>query len=315
MADQFSNIEGFGEAAQVTMSEAPMDSVKQAEQSVINLIKHDANYAALRGSRSNDLKVTKILGFSDRGNLVDKTQEIIRDSIKAGTLHVLAADDNQTAFASFGEDGLLHGNVEPLTGTSKKYKAPFREGEDMMKNNKENRFRRVANEAENVGYEVQNVSNEPIVYRATSWVKDENGRFVPNEHEETIAPGAKVYLTRKELAMITIAVPFNMSLANGHVTLKKSKDPADALDLSNCYFGFDKNAQMDINSPDVKILIHNKKKVNGTTQYIVKPEFEEKFGYLNNAKDVERKQRAKTGITISRYEITAQQLREKLGMA
>lgn len=148
-----------------------------------------------------------------------------------------------------------------------------------------------------VGYEVKNVSDTPIAYKTEVFTQGADGVFTGTPTDRVLQPGETAYLTRQFMTMLTAAPEFSFTLANGHITKgsgAKMSDP-DKQFLSSFYFSFNKDSQKSVNDDEVKLNIAEK--VDG--KWVVKPEFTEVFGDLNNAKAPKAK--APKATKINRY--------------
>lgn len=295
-----------------------VEILKQAAKELTVKIQSDPNYAAIRDSRCQDLRVLKILGYGDSGTLSNRTMEFIQRAVDDGTVKVLDADSADLGYVE-EIDGTLHGTVRLAKGNGKdKYEYPYKKGETLQTpSGKPNTYRKVVNQPDNVGYLVENVSDKPIEYVTCVYSPNEAGEWVGQEIKKTIAPGKQVAIARAYLTRLALNEEFNLNLANGTIVCKMDGGDAKEL-LSKAYFIFDRKMGMDVNSPEVKILIHEEVMVNGSKTFKVRPEYEETFGYLNNQADKKsprsRASKANDAIKPSSNEIKAHLLRQKLGM-
>ena len=125
-----------------------------------------------------------------------------------------------------------------------------------------------------VGYQLTNIGQQPIPYTTEEFTKDANGVFVGNVVEKTIAPGQTVNISRKYLAVLTSKPEFSFTLSNGKIVSPKRNFNNISDQLSAHYFKFDDDTK--VNDDSVKIRIDDND--------VVKPEFQDVFGYLNNPK-------------------------------
>lgn len=324
---EFDNLEGFGAEAEVTgeadvtvdttaVADGKNEKRKEAARELSNRIKTDAEYMEKRFSRSKDLRVINVLGFGKSGSLKNKTDEYIDKAVEAGTVKVLPADSEEDGVVEM-VDGVLHGTAK-LAGSklSDKYIPPFKKGEPRKgADGKANTFRRLANAPENVGYIVKNVSDTPIEYTTTLYTQDETGKFVGNDVKKNLMPNEEIAISRANLTKLTLRDEFNLTLENGTIIAKTNAKSVEEL-FTNPYFQFSRESGMDVNSPEVKKLIHDTQNVNGETVYVVKDEYIELFGYLNNKEEKAPKaKRAKANvIKPNNTEITAHYLRTIAGM-
>lgn len=146
------------------------------------------------------------------------------------------------------------------------------------------------------GYEVENIGSEAIEYKTEVWTKDENGKYVGEVVKRTFAPGQVIFLTRQYMTMLCAIPEISFTLANGKIIRKKPKAGNNKQvtlvdELKSYYFSFDKDETTGIapqvNDDEVKLAID----VDG----VVKDEYVETFGYLNNPKEAKAAStRAKT---------------------
>ena len=176
---------------------------------------------------------------------------------------------------------------------------------DRMKTTKDNRV--LASTSTIVGYRVQNVGTEPIKYITESWVKDESGKYVPTKTEKVMAPGATADLTRQYMTMFCAQPEISFQLKNGKV-IKGSGSKGDKgvkAELASYYFAFAKDAdgnKKQVNDDDVKLNVGVK---NDEGKWVVKPEFEEAFGFLNNAHEAAKSGKRSKGSEFNAQDIAA----------
>lgn len=166
-----------------------------------------------------------------------------------------------------------------------------------------------------VGYLVQNVGDVPIPYVTEEFEKNSEGIWVGRKTEKVLAPGEKVALSRKYMTIFCARPEISFSLKNGKIVTKAPKDSKhrdlEAL-LESYYFVFN-DPNLKVNSDEVKVNIGQKKKMpDGTVKWVVKPEFEKTFGYLNNPKVSERKTRAKSSTKFTAQQLAANYINKLL---
>lgn len=128
-----------------------------------------------------------------------------------------------------------------------------------------------------VGYTIENVGTEAIKYVTEVFAQDETGKYVGSKVEKTLAPGQQANISRSYLAMLTAKPEFAFKLANGTLVSKgTSKGELEDI-LSKFYFSFDKDLGINVNDDEIKVTIDD--------EGVVKPEYVEAFGYLNNPKE------------------------------
>lgn len=152
--------------------------------------------------------------------------------------------------------------------------------------------RKVQGVSKIIGYKIKNIGEEPIKYRTSKWTLDEaTGVFVENKVEKTLAPGEVANLSRLYITMLGARPEFSNKFANGKLVKSSSsakvKEDLVAL-LESYHFVFspvvDENGnetKKEVHGADVKISISKK---NEEGKDVVIPEYEEDFGFLNNAK-------------------------------
>lgn len=149
---------------------------------------------------------------------------------------------------------------------------------------KESKERKLIPTSQIVGYRVKNVGTEPIKYKTEEWKKGNNGSYESTVVEKEVKPGEQVDLTRQYMTMLCAKPEISLTLANGKVIRGSRAKSASTLkeELESYYFRFDRDEKgklKQINDEGVKINVGNK--VKGA--WVVKDEFVETFGYLNNA--------------------------------
>lgn len=174
----------------------------------------------------------------------------------------------------------------------------------------------LVNTALNVGYIVKNTSKTPIEYAGEEWKLDEaTGRYVSVGTTKVIAPGKSAHITRKELGMLGVTLPFMLEFANGRLTKSSKKVASPEEKVEAFYFKFkDVNGNtIEVNSDDIKQPIDN----NGDG--VIDPKYISTFGYLLNVEEKTKTSGGKTtgGIKVSKQDALAYQLYQELsgGMA
>ena len=134
-----------------------------------------------------------------------------------------------------------------------------------------------------VGYRVRNIGTTPITYTTEAWTLGADGVYVPQKVEKVLAAGGYADLTRQFMTMFCAQPEISFQLANGKVIRgagnKASRGDIKA-ELEAYYFSFDKEVGLQINSDEVKLNVGEK---GADGKWVVKAEFVETFGYLNNA--------------------------------
>lgn len=147
--------------------------------------------------------------------------------------------------------------------------------------------RKLAPEGKIVGYVIKNIGDEAIPVRTEKYTQDPaTGRWVGNVVDVTLNPGETAYLTRKYLTFLAIQAEFSMEFANGSVVRgsnKVSEGDVDGL-MEAFYFSFS-DPTIKVHDPAIKVQIGEKVKSDTGEAWVVKAEFAEDFGYLNNQKE------------------------------
>lgn len=134
-----------------------------------------------------------------------------------------------------------------------------------------------------VGYRVRNIGSEPIQYQTEVYTQGEDGIYVGTKTTKVIEPGATADLTRFYMTRFCAQPEISFQLANGKIIRGSgSKGGKDfKAELESYYFRFNKDEngeKKQINDDTVKLNVGEK--VDG--KWVVKPDFVETFGYLNN---------------------------------
>jgi hypothetical protein len=133
-----------------------------------------------------------------------------------------------------------------------------------------------------VGYKVKNIGSEAIEYVTEVFAQDASGKFVGSIVTKTLKPGETIALTRQYMTMLCAKPEISFTLANGKI-VSSSKKNAKSLkeELAAYYFSFNKaedGTQIQVNDDEVKLAVDDE---NG----VVKAEYVETFGFLNNPKE------------------------------
>lgn len=156
-----------------------------------------------------------------------------------------------------------------------------------------------------IGYRVRNIGTEPIKYQTEVWSQGEDGKYVASKAEKTLAPSETADLTRQYMTIFTAQPEISFQLANGKI-IKGSGSRGDKsikAELESHYFRFDKaedGTKKQVNDDTIKLNVG--KKVDGD-KWVVKEEFVETFGFLNNPKET-----TKGGRTSPTKEFNAQDI-------
>ena len=157
-----------------------------------------------------------------------------------------------------------------------------------------------------VGYRVRNNGDVPVKYTTEEYIKDETGEFVGHKVEKTLAPGGVVDLPRQYMTMLCARPEVSFQVANGKIVrgsgAQKSGGTVDIkAELEAYYFTFSKDDGRNINSDEVKLNVGMK----AGDKWVVKPEFEATFGYLNNEREKKAPNKRAKGDTFSSSDLAA----------
>lgn len=154
-----------------------------------------------------------------------------------------------------------------------------------------------------VGYEFMNVGDEAISYTTEVYQQDENGVYVGSVVQRNLAPGETVALARPYVTMLLSIPEFSFRVANAMLVFKGCQTGSRKKikeELSQMYMKFqpDKDGVTKaINDDEVKLSIDENE--------IVKPEYIETFGYLNNPKEASKGRKKKNGENITAQALAA----------
>lgn len=172
---------------------------------------------------------------------------------------------------------------------------------------KEGDKRALVSTSQIVGYRVQNVGAAPIKYLTEEFTKNDEGVWVGQQVQRQLEPGVTVDFTRKYMTIFCSQPEISFALKNGKIirgsgTVKNGDVDAE---LEAHYFNFtDKDVK--VNSDTTKLNVAQKAKgADGTTKWVVKPEFEKTFGALNNAKTSAKRARTAKGSKYTTQDMAA----------
>lgn len=325
MSNGFDGLSSFEDAGTPVVNVETVKETGTVEKAIIEKAKEDLKqmlgderYVAVRNSRSNDLSVLKTLGYTDSKGLVDKTQEYLEQAVEQGLVKILDKDDETPCEVHVDDNNMPVGCTKYAESGKKKYVVPVNLDSKLDDKGNHKAYRRVVTESQVVGYKIKNESDKPIEYQTELFHAEPDGTFVGTKTVSILKPGETAYISRLYMAKLLVKEEFNMTIRNGILIGKLSKVDSDIeTALAAQYFAFNKASGMDVHSPEVKIQIGEQVNVGGVTKYVVKKEFEEVFGYLNNteaAKVRGRKSTKATGPKPTAQELSALIFREKLGM-
>ena len=155
-----------------------------------------------------------------------------------------------------------------------------------------------------IGYRFKNIGKTPVKYRTETWAQGADGKFVATNTEKTLAPGATCDLSRQFTTMFCAQPEISFQLANGKI-IKGSKGNKSIKDeLESYYFKFNKGENGEtkqVNDDSIKLNVGQKV----GDKWVVKPEFVEAFGFLNNPKDNAKGGRKGTGDKYNAQDLAA----------
>lgn len=137
-----------------------------------------------------------------------------------------------------------------------------------------------------VGYKLRNNGDEPIKYVTEVYAPDESGKWVGTKQEKFIEPGGMADLTRQYMTMLCAIPEISFQLSNGKIIRGAGAKGETSVkdELEAYYFAFNKQedgTKLQVNDDEVKLNIAEK--VDGG--WVVKAEYQEAFGFLNNPKE------------------------------
>lgn len=157
-----------------------------------------------------------------------------------------------------------------------------------------------------VGYRVANIGTEPVKYVTEVWAQDGEGKYVPTKTEKVLLPGTTADLNRQYMTMFCAQPEISFQLVNGKI-IKGSGSKGDKsvkAELESFYFAFAKDedgAKKQINDDDVKLNVGEKV----GDKWVVKADFVETFGYLNNPKEGGKAGRKPAGEKFNAQDVAA----------
>lgn len=165
-------------------------------------------------------------------------------------------------------------------------------GYDMNKLNKNGKpSHKIVSTAAIVGYRVENTGDDAIVLNSQEWAQGEDGKFVGTPAEVTINPGETVDLTKRDFFILMARPEYSNEFANGYVTTRNSVTKMANISLdeifasSNIVLRKDEDGKKyGVHDDDFKVNISAK---NADGKWYVLPEYEVRFGFLNNEKEIE----------------------------
>lgn len=245
-----SELDVFGKvgATDTTATSAANAAATSRKEAMIASIKetvqNDPTYLEVKNSLSAGLVITKVLGFGDSGN------------IKRGE-DVPATDKDGNPILDENGAQKMKKNLIPIP--------------------------------ENVGYIVQNNTTQELQYTIEVFEKNAEGTFVGTPVTKILAPGKSAAFSRKWLTLFSSQAAVSNKFANGRLTRSSARakgnlSPKEAYEaeLEAYYVQFTEEG-LTVNDDSLKEQIGKKVKgTDGKPMWVVKPEYNEIFGYLNN---------------------------------
>lgn len=159
-----------------------------------------------------------------------------------------------------------------------------------------------------VGYNVKNEGTEPIKYHTELWSKDENGVYVATPTELVLNPGETAPFTRKTLTMLASNIEYSFVLGNGKLIPRLDSNLEKM--LNGTYFKFE-DPELTVHDDSVKLAIADKI----GDKWVIKPEFEATFGFLNNEKPKAPAAKRATSRKASRQALVSNYVRNLLNQS
>lgn len=136
-----------------------------------------------------------------------------------------------------------------------------------------------------VGYAVKNIGDEAIPYVTEEFEAGEDGEYRGKEVSLVLNPGETIYLQKKYFTRLCAIPEISFKCADGKLVKGSAAVKANDTDalLESYHFAYsDKDKK--VNGDDVKISVAEKVATEDGEgfKWVVKPEFEKAFGYLNN---------------------------------
>lgn len=265
-----SELDVFGQvgATATTASTASAAATSRKEAMIASIketVQNDPTYLEVKNSLSTGIAVVKVLGFGDNGN------------IKRGDDVPATDKDGNPIFDEEGKQ-VMKKSLIPIP--------------------------------ENVGYIIQNNTNQELQYTIEVYQKNADGVFVGTPVTKVLAPGASAAFSRKWLTLFASQAAISNKFANGRLTRSSARakgnlSPKEAYEaeLEAYYVQFTEEG-LTVNDDSLKEQIGKKVKgTDGKPMWVVKPEYTEIFGYLNNVPE-KKVGGKKAGATKPAFEST-----------
>lgn len=164
---------------------------------------------------------------------------------------------------------------------------------DPNSTSKQGKDRKLVSTSQIVGYRVANIGTTPIQYVTEEYAPNEAGVWEGKQVTKVLEPNATADFTRKFMTIFCSQPEISFQLVNGKIIRGSSAVKGGDIDaeLEAHYFLFN-DKSIKVNSDETKMNVAKKaKQPDGSSKWVVKPEFEATFGYLNNAKTSSKKSR------------------------
>lgn len=149
-----------------------------------------------------------------------------------------------------------------------------------------------------VGYKVKNNSQQTITYETETYMADENGKYIPTVVEKTFAPGEEICIARAYMTKLCARPEISFTLGNGKLVRSSANATDFRSELEAYYFTFSDEENKQINDDSVKLNVAEQL----GDKWVVKPEYLEIFGYLNNPSEKASKTKgARNNLTTQDY--------------
>lgn len=296
---------------------------------------------ALRRSLSNSLKVINTLGYSDKGSFIDITQDTLVDAVAKGIVTVIQNTEENKDKEGYvvvkEKNGEIISGCLRKTSNANKFEVPIQKRPDgtlyedeaaskkratktkkTTKKGKEKKgakYRNLKSVSKLVGYILENCGDEPLTLKTQYCELDDTGKYVAGDTVEvTLAPGERMPISKKYLAINSTDIRFSGKFQNGIIVSsnKKAKGTAEEI-LNRYFFKFSAEAGLDIHGEDVKLPIAEKVSGPDGDEWKVFDEYLPVFGTLMNKKVNSSSIRGiKADMSLDPQDVLAKRLRDVL---
>lgn len=296
---------------------------------------------ALRRSLSNSLRVINTLGYSDKGSFIDITQDTLVDAVAKGIVTVIQNTEENKDKDGYvvvkEKNGEIISGCLRKTSNANKFEVPIQKRPDgtiyedeaatkkkapkIRKTNRKGKekkgakYRNLKSVSKLVGYIVENCGDEPLKLKTQYCNLDDTGKYVAGDTVEVVlAPGEKMPISKKYLAINSTDIRFSGKFQNGIIVSSNKKAKGSAEEILNRYFfKFSAEAGLDIHGEDVKLPIAEKVSGADGEEWKVLDEYLPIFGTLMNKKVNSSSIRGiKAGMSLDPQDVLAKRLRDVL---